>query len=223
MNAYMDGYTRDATDALDALDARWEPKEWRPEEVKVKYHHEDSGNCLTTFISVGEEKHRYFNRFDSGGWYTTHPSRGYWESDCLVRDGVEFVVVDKNGNTLFTEHNGSPVKYQTIRDRAKQFAKEWGEKLHLQSYDEWKRWLSADMEKHGYSGYVDNWLYAETSVMGTEVVGSYEHLGLDFHIVVEKLNHIISGKKWQYVYIYNATNGNTEALCGYIFDEEGAR
>lgn len=187
--------------------------------IRVKFHHEDSGKCSTTFVTVGEEKHRCFNRLDSGGWYTVYPSGGYWESDCPVRPDVVFIVVDNDGKVLFEESNANLGAFQSVYNRARQMAKEWAEKLCLKTYDDWKTWLASDMDKHGYTGYVDNWLHAETGLLGTETIGSYEHLGIDFVIHNEKLDHIICGKEWRYISVYNMSNKNTEAICGFMYEE----
>jgi hypothetical protein len=162
-------------------------------------------------------KKRYFNRFDSGEWYTVYPSNGYWESDTPVSKNVEFIIVDKDGNELHREHNGGPKTFQTISERAKQFSEEWAAKLRVASYDEWKKWLYADMEAHGYGGYVDNWLFAETKTTGEETLGSYDHLGFRFCIIAQDVEHKICGKKWRYVFVKNMDADTVEAICGFLY------
>lgn len=115
--------------------------------VRVIYHHEDRSMCGTTFKAVDEP--RYYNRIDRSGWYTVRPSKGYWESDTEVRDDITFEVVDGDGNTLFSESNASLGAFQSVSDRASQFAREWAEMLRLSDYEAWKKWLSSDMESHG--------------------------------------------------------------------------
>jgi hypothetical protein len=183
-------------------------------EIRVKYHHECRCLCQTTFKAVGRP--RYYNRLDQAGWFTVYPSKGYWESESQVRDDITFKVVDGNGNTLFTESNANLGSFQSVSDRASQFAKEWSEMLRLSDYDTWKKWLSSDMKAHGYTGYVDNWLHANNKTVEVETIGSYEHLGLDFGIVSERMEHTICGKMWHYVYIENLRDKETVALCGFI-------
>jgi len=171
-------------------------------------------------MTVDEEKTRYFNRLDSREWYTVYPSGGYWESDTRVRDDVVFEIVDNDGNLLFTESNAGPKTFCTAREKAKKVATEYAEKLNLSTYEEWRKWLLEDMNTHGYKGYADNWLYAETGRRGCEKIAEYKHLGMDFAVYKEKMDHIICGKRWFHFYVYNVSEKRTEAVCGFIYGEE---
>ena len=84
---------------------------------RVKFHHENSGNCTTTFKEVDGK--RYFNRLHHDGWATVYPSGGYWESEALIRSDVVFIVVDSDGNELFRESNANLGAFQSVYDRAK--------------------------------------------------------------------------------------------------------
>lgn len=187
---------------------------------KVRFWRENSGNCTTTFREFGGK--RFFNRIEGncaagGKWCTVNSSGDFWESDTPVRDDVIFEVVDRGGNLLFTESNATLDSFQSVRMRARQEAKIWATKLNLRPYEEWKAWLAADMEKHGYSGYIDNWLHAETGDRGCEKLGRFHHLGKEFRIYSDRIDHIICGKEWRYIYVYDVSTKNTEALCGFIF------
>ena len=190
--------------------------------IRVKSHHENSGHCTTTFKAVDTVPDRYYNRIKGsngdGCWCTVWPVQGYWESDTPVRDDFVFEVVDDDGNVLFTESNASLGAYASVSKKAREMAAEITANMSLKPYEEWKSWLAADMEKHGYSGYVENWLYAESGNRGCTQISRYKHLGMEFIICDERMDHIICGKEWRCVSIINARNNNCEALCGFIFN-----
>lgn len=189
--------------------------------VKVMFHHEDTGNCQTTFKEVCRA--RYFNRVehgDFGCWYTVYPFQGYWENSSEVKNDVVFEVVDFDGNLLFTESNGNIGAFYSIGRKAKEVAAELAEKLSLRSHEEWHYWLSRDMVICKYKDYVENWLYAEPEARGWETIGRYQHLGIRFAIITGDMIHPSSGKKWRVVYIENQRSGNCEEICEYVLGLE---
>lgn len=186
--------------------------------IQVKFHHEDSGFCRTTFKAVNEDK--YFNRIESdkfGCWYTVYPSQGYWENSSEVKKDVMFEVVDNDGKVLFIESNGNIGAFSSTGKKARDIAADIANWFLLKPYEDWKQWLLADKVIHGYTGYDDNWLHAEAGCHGSKEIGRYYHLGIKFIIYVERMDHIICGKEWRYVHIVNEGN-NSEAICGFLFD-----
>ena len=190
--------------------------------IKIKFHNDDSGNCRTTFKEVGRNK--YYNRLDSGGWYTVYPSNGYWESCDRVKDDMVFEIVDFEGNTLFTESNANLGAFISLSDKAKQITEEFRERLSLTTREEWHKWLESDMEAFSYNGYVDNWLHFEVKALPGAGTGEehghpleeYSHLGMDFVVRAVSHEHKICGKKWVQVAIFEKKENSCVAICGYI-------
>ena len=170
--------------------------------IKVKLCHTQPGNCIMTFVTVDEEKKRYFNRFDSGEWYTVYPSGGYWESDTRIRDDVVFEIVDDAGNLLFTESNGGFKSFNNIEEQAKEVAQKHLEvNPAIKDYDAWKAWMLVAKETCGNKDYDENWLYCNETLIYTEVHERYNHLGLQFEIVVDVQEHKISGRRYTRHYV----------------------
>ena len=188
--------------------------------IKVRFHHEDSGNCQTTFKEIN--KTNYYNRVESdnyGRWYTVYPSNGYWENCSKVKKDVVFEVLDFKNNLLFTESNGNIGAFKSIGKKAKEISGKWVDKLSLRSHKKWYEWLLNEMTYSGYKGYIDNWLYVEPKSESYKKIGKYEHLGIGFSVVRENMTHPVCGKKWTSVYIVNNNSDICEEICGYIFTE----
>ena len=108
----------------------------------------------------------------------------------------------------------------TIKEIAAEIAKKAG----LVSYEHWKNWLLKEKDAHGYDGYIDNWLYAESQNVSAlemnEVNGhpieDFSYLGIDFTIRAESLEHKICGKKWIDVRIYEKKYGTCAEICGFV-------
>lgn len=190
--------------------------------IRVKFHHEDSGLCQTTFVTVDEPR-RYFNRTDGnqfGCWYTVYPSQGYWENSSVVSSDVSFEIFDDEGVVLFAESNDNLGAFSSIGEKAKEVAAEYSRNLNLKTFAEWKTRVSSDMGKFSYDDYIENWLYYEVESKGWRSIGEYSHLGIKFAVIEARMMHRISGIRWIEVYIENQKISNCEAICGYIFDEE---
>ena len=190
--------------------------------IKIKLHNSDPSECRTTFKEVDRKK--YYNRLDSGGWYTVYPSGGYWESCDRVKNDIVFEVVDFEGNTLFTESNANLGAFISLGDKAKQIASEFSANMSLTAHDEWRKWLEADMETFGYKGYVDNWLHFEVKTFPGAGIGEehghplreYNHLGIDFVVRAVSHEHKICNKKWVQVAIFEKKENSRVAICGYV-------
>ena len=194
--------------------------------IKVKLHHTQPGNCIMTFVTVGDEKKRYFNRFDSGEWYTVYPSGGYWESDTRVSDDVVFEVFDDAGTILFSGSNGGSKSFNNIEERAKEVAQKHLEANQgIKDYDAWKAWMLVAKEDCGNKDYDDNWLYCNETLTYTEIHERYSHLGLQFEVVVDAQEHKISGRRYTRHYIAQVDKDTRELgfrpcvhLIGFEFD-----
>ncbi|MCL2841460.1 MAG: hypothetical protein FWE05_11910 [Defluviitaleaceae bacterium] len=194
--------------------------------IKVKFYQEKSGFCTITFVTVGADKKRYYNRFDTGEWYTSTPE--YFETDTRVRDDVvfEIVGVSGKGDTIFTESNGNPKKtFISYDEKAAIIAKEYLQSNeYLKSYEAWKSWMMAEKEAFGNKDYKENWMYAMADVVKDEIVLTYEHLGCEFAITRSERKHRISGKSYTHVNVVQIMPGYEFKPCiaivGYDFIEE---
>lgn len=187
--------------------------------IRVRYHHEDSGQCQTTFKAVGEN--RYYNRIehgDFGCWHTVYPSQGLWESSGEVRDDIVFEVLDNDGNILFTEGNGNLGAFKSIGTKAREIAAEYERSLSLSSHEEWRAWLLGYAGDCGFTGESDNWLYWKPNTRLMKPMSEYMHLGLKFRVLIETVAHPVCGKTWNIVYIQNLKSEVCEAICGYHLD-----
>lgn len=188
--------------------------------IRVRFHHEDSGHCTTTFQTVGKEKRRYFNRSDCGGWYTVNPSGGYWENDSMVKKEIVFQIVSKKGKVLFTESNGffeqpfSPRNF-FLKDTAKAFAKEHG----LVGHEQWKSFItnSPGYEEFIKNNYRDNWLYSEVETIQEQTITQFDYLDFKYKIIETVEKHIKSGLVYRAYKIISQDNDCAGYICGYRF------
>lgn len=157
-------------------------------------------------------------------WFTTCKWTGGYEADCHIREGITIRVADKYGEVLFEEklekdtwNGGTSAKKvgefrcESINRICSTFAVEHS----LTSYEEWKRWLTEDIEKYQYKDYVDNWLHWERLELGRVVVADACILGVPHKIVRFKCRHRISGKTWEETELYDAKQEICEGICGY--------
>jgi len=187
--------------------------------IKIKYHHENPGDCQTTFKEVDGDK--YYNRVESerfGCWYTVYSQQGYWENSGEVKNDVVFEVVDDAGQTLFTENNGNLGAFKSIGKKAREIAGDYAERLKLCSHEKWTKWLCEEIEAYGYKGDRDNWLYFIPKSKEYKIIGEYMHLGIKFRVLIESIVHPVCGKTWNMMYIKNMETDACEEICGYHLD-----
>jgi|GEM_PF-1932670 len=167
--------------------------------IRVRFHHEDSGFCKTTFKTIGKKQQRYYNRHDDGGWYTVYPTGGYWESDTPVKKEIIFQIVNKKGDVLFTESNSFRERPFTsvnifIGNTAKAYAKEH----NLADHEQWKQYMSScpEYEEFIKKDYRENWLYSKREVIETKILDSFTYLDFKYNIAEVKVKHKISGLEY---------------------------
>lgn len=157
-------------------------------------------------------------------WYTTCKWTGGYEADCHIREGITMRVVDKFGEVLFEEtlekdtwNGGTSAKKvgEFRRESFNRICSTYAAEHGLTSYEEWKKWLTEDIEKHQYKDYVDNWLYWERFELGRVVVADACILGETYKVVRFKCRHRISGKTWEETELYDAKQEICEGICGY--------
>lgn len=157
-------------------------------------------------------------------WLTTCKWTGGYEADCPIREGITMRVVDKFGEVLFEEklekdtwNGGTSAKKvgEFRRESVNRICSTYAAEHGLTSYEEWKKRLTEDVEKHQYKDYVDNWLYWERFELGRAVVADACILGETYKIVRFKCRHRISGKTWEETELYDAKQEICEGICGY--------
>lgn len=80
-----------------------------------------------------------------------------------------------------------------------QIDKAGSEEYNLKNYDEWKKWLMADQEKHGNHDYYDNWLFADCHDIKCEPLLTINAWGEIWYIAKTLRHHDICGKEfWMY-------------------------
>jgi hypothetical protein len=177
--------------------------------IQVKLYNDRPGFCLTTFKVPG--RGQYYNRHYSGGWYAAEISM---ESSRKVSDAVVFEVLDFDKRVLFCESNGNLGAFQSIGDKAKEFARNWASRLALTPYEQWRDWLLVGKpvlyEK-------DNWLYADTETESISPIADYQHLGITFRLENLLMRHKTTGKIWRHYRIVNTLWGTVTELCGFQF------
>lgn len=159
-------------------------------------------------------------------WTTTSPTGGY-EPDCPIKSGIIMNVVDSEGCPLFEEQlaydewNGrssaekiGKFSYEDERDIARQWAQEHG----LHTYEEWKRYVCADMPDPD-SRDTDTWLYTQVEYSNPKILKRLQSLGRDVAIKEECAVHKISKKTWESYYLM-ADDDITLEICGFSWEEE---
>ena len=197
--------------------------------IRVRYKATQGAEDL--YVSV-DKPHRVYARQEANVddivfWHSTSKWVGGYEADCPIREGIAFCVVDRDDKVLFEEvmrndtWNGGtsavkkgPFYNEVLKALADEFEKEHG----LVPYEVWRDALVADKEKHGYSGYRDNWMYWETERLEKKVLGETKILGEKCFYVEEHMKHKIYGREWMEYLLMDKDKELTLALCGYELD-----
>lgn len=161
-------------------------------------------------------------------WRTTCKWTGGYEADCPIRAGITMRVVDNSGDVLFEEklekdawNGGTSAKKvgEFSRESINRICSTYATEHALVSYEEWKKWLSADTEKFQYKYYVENWLFWERFELERTTVANVCILGEPYKVVCFKYKHRISGKIWEETEVYDNEERICEGICGYKFLE----
>jgi len=161
-------------------------------------------------------------------WTSGSKWSGGYEADCYLKHDVTVQVVNREGTVLFEEicqtdewYSGTCARkvgkfsYEIVDD----IKKRQTELLHLQSYDEWKKWLLEDMDAHGYKGYRDNWLFCEAKEGEPEVIDRAVFYDVTVRIIKTEMTHRISKKKWFCIEIESSRDDGPCDICGYLFGD----
>ncbi|MDF2881267.1 MAG: hypothetical protein K0R54_1824 [Clostridiaceae bacterium] len=179
--------------------------------IYVTFHHADYGLCQETFQEVFRivdnkifpEMKKYFNRdTKSGEWYTVYPSRGYWENSSLVKEEIEFAIVNKKGNVIYFDDSKD---YVSVDKKIKEMEEEFRKKYNFVDYYEWKKFLTNTSEFKEYKGYSDNYLFCNSEIVkGTEEkLESFNYLDNTYILKKELYVHKLCNKKYAEYFIYS--------------------
>lgn len=162
-------------------------------------------------------------------WVTSSKWQGGYEADSCIRHWMVMRVVDENGAVLFEEKLIHEEGYDgTVARKVGYFADEALKKIEKmaidnirpQTYEKWKAWMMRSAKKHKYTGYSENWMFAEVEYSNLKVVAPCSYLGKKAYITTQTAKHRISGKTWKAVEIRDEGKQTVLRLCGFIYEEE---
>lgn len=162
-------------------------------------------------------------------WLTSVKWREGYEASAPMREGMILRIVDPRGKVLYEEtlvhENGycdtvakkkAPFSDEAIKQQAKAVA----EQANLRSYVEWKTWMMRYAREHKYTGYSENWCFAEVEYSKPRTLFNFEYLGVPAYCIAEDAVHKISGQKWTCIEIRDKSKQTVLEICGYQFEEE---
>ena len=162
-------------------------------------------------------------------WLTSNKWRGGYEASAPMRAGMILRIVDTGGKVLYEEtivhEDGysdtvakkmAPFSFEAITHEAKAVA----EQSKLRSYEEWKSWMMRSAREHKYTGYSENWCFAEAEYSKPRPLFHFEYLGIRAYCTAQEAVHKISGQKWTCIEIRDKSKLDVLAICGYQFEEE---
>lgn len=206
------------------------------EEMKVRLHHIDTGNCLEVWQSEPNKKKTiWLGRYTYGPhlWYYQFDAPyGYCEPCYPVSPSVEFICCDKNWNEVLRDSN-NPVRHFIWFPSLEELCKrEWTkvkDKYPSTTKDGFCDWLDAKMPKdtsyddkinwrsHRYA-LIDpdniieglNWIKKVTHpAIKTEVIHSFEFMGETYRIARIAKQHLLCDALWyEYVAISPDSGAN---------------
>lgn len=184
----------------------------------VKFHHEDSGNCKDVFYCDDfSDGRRFYNRRTDGVWYTTYPSKGYYESSDKVKENVIFNILDKAGNVIFVEGNGLEPTFKPFDEYVGDKTLEFSKRHNLMSIDDYAKYMTDLPEYESFGGYKDNWLYApqyNEKISDEEYLEEFFYLGICFIIYKKEYYHTIAKKSYT-AYFVKSSDFHERYYCDY--------
>lgn len=162
-------------------------------------------------------------------WLSSNKWRGGYEASASLKEGLVMTVVNKANEPLFAETLVCKEGYcDTVAEKMCGFADEELKKIahrvieqmNLKEYNQWKAWMMRSAKKCQYTGYSENWMYAEVDYTEEQVLFKCEYLGQEAVVTTETAVHRISGQTWKYVEIKDKSRTETLWLCGFIYEED---
>lgn len=162
-------------------------------------------------------------------WLSSIKWRGGYEANCPLKEGLVLRIVDKKKQLLFeetvvkAEGYGDTVAFKVapFSDEAiDRVAKDIAVRYKLSSYTDWKTQLMRSAREHKFTGYSDNWCYAEVKYRKVRTLFPVEYLGVTAYCTEQEATHKVSGQKWTCVEIRDEKKETVLEICGYILEEE---
>ena len=162
-------------------------------------------------------------------WLTSIKWRSGYEASGHMRNGMIIKVVDGEERILFEERIVKSEDFcDTVAEKQGPFYDEAlkhqanlvGAQATLKSYNDWKTWMMRAARKHGFTGYSDNWCYAEVEYGEVKLLFRFDCLGTSVYCTVQEAVHKVSGQKWKCVEIRDRSKLTVLEICGYEFQEE---
>lgn len=155
-----------------------------------------------------------------------------YEADSPMRKGLVISVVDKAGSTLFVEEivkdegmdstwavKDGPFSWEAI----KALVEEIGSQNDLTTYEEWKKWILADVPDDAEI-YPDNWCFAMVDRGSVKKLARMDFLGVTAFATSQEMKHTTCGKSWVIYEIRDADLSTCLALCGFKYEKgEGTK
>lgn len=161
-------------------------------------------------------------------WLTSIKWQGGYEADCCLKEGLILKIVDKEKRVLHEEIVVKAEGYcDTVAYKVAPFSDEALDQIaegvavraNLKSYVEWKTQLMRSAREHKFTGYSDNWCYAEVEYGKVKTLFQFDYLGVPACCTTQEATHKISGQKWTCVELRDKKKEIVLEICGYIMEE----
>jgi len=205
--------------------------------IKVKFHSEDNGNCQQLFKTIDKQEGQksYYARSYDLTWYTVSDPLGYAELDYPASEDITFIICDDKGNEVFQSSNSDKETFPFLKNVClsewKQYCTEHEQKNTLENnevnflahaiggnqVDKLSKWLLTfkDPELYGESAkdYDENWTMFRIEELSRKRLHKFMYCGLKQEITEITMRHTICNVTWKEYY-------SGQEYCGSIFDTD---
>lgn len=158
-------------------------------------------------------------------WTSTSKWSGGYEPDCPLRSGITIRVVDPNNRSTaiveekmeYDQTGYGPLARKTYpfkRECVKEYARGFATQNGLTTYEKWKVFLMKRAKEYGFTGYSDNWCFAESDCICKHRIRQTAFYGEEAFIDKLIMKHRISGDEWA-EYRMTDKYGNCLELIGF--------
>lgn len=183
------------------------------DKISVKFVLEDTGNCRQIYA---DKNNKYYARLESGAWYTATSS---YEPDTPLHASTQIEICNSKFSKVYCKLKNGAKESLFMGEFANVCVNKHAKKLKAVEHSKWRKWLAEDKEKHNYSDYTDNWVYAEVSRLDTKVLEKVNYLGVSIEIVETKCRHNICGKEWSEILAVEKANNTVVSITKYRFNK----
>lgn len=162
-------------------------------------------------------------------WLTSSKWSGGYEACGPLKEGLVMRIVSKKGVALYEEIVEKAEGYSdTVAFKVAPFSDEAikntvadiAVRYRLSPHSKWKSWLMKAAEEHKFTGYSDNWCYADVKYRKVRTLFPVEYLGVTAYCTEQEATHKVSGQKWTCVEIRDEKKETVLEICGYIWEDE---